>query len=213
ELGEVVERMPRLLETGAEPACHLASGRSANALQRRAHHFALRAFGQPVQAPHVRLAVPHEFPAEALGFVDYFRMRVADLAIQGHGAANAVLRHNLHQSPDADAVAVIARRPREDVRNQPARTARPVGHSLIERKELDIRDHPQREPRAVRPDDLWPPGDRRIGKRTVAARLHRRCSRTSSTCITSAYLWCRSKRFTLCESKCRSKVHSSTTTV
>src|SRR6516225_2723765 len=37
-----------------------------------------------------------------------------------------------------------------------------------------------------------------------------RCASTSSTCITSAYLWCRSNRLILWLSMARSKVHSST---
>ncbi len=39
-----------------------------------------------------------------------------------------------------------------------------------------------------------------------------RCASTWSTCITSTYLWCMSNRLTLCESRLRSKQHSSTST-
>ena len=188
ELGEVVERMPGLLQARAEPAGDLAPGGGGDALEGRAHHLALAALGELVQAAHVRLVVSHELPAELLRFVDDLRVRVAQLAVQRHGAAHAVARHHLHQAPDADAVAVVARRPGQDIGDQAARAARAVGHALIQRKELDVRDDPHREARAVRPDELRPPRDRRVGKRTVAARLHFRCSRTSSTCITSAYL-------------------------
>src|SRR5690349_10424636 len=188
ELGEIVERMPRFLQPRAQPTGDFAPGGGAYPLERRAHHFALGAFGKLVQAAHVGLAVPHELPAEALRLLNDLGMRIADFAVQRYRAPYAVARHHFHEAPDADTVAVIAWRPCEHIGNQPARAAGALRHALIEREEFDVRNHPHGEPGAVGPDDLRPPRDRRIRERTVAARLHRRCATTSSTCITSAYL-------------------------
>src|SRR5207237_9919059 len=138
ELGEVVERVPGLLQARAEPAGDLAPGGGGDALEGRAHHLALAALGELVQAAHVRLVVSHELPAELLRFVDDLRVRVAHLAVQRHRAAHAVARHHLHQAPDADAVAVVARRPGENVGDQDARAAGDVGHALIKRADIDV---------------------------------------------------------------------------
>src|SRR5262249_42798084 len=153
--------------------------------------------------------------------LDDARVLGAQLAVERDGAARAMARHHLHQPEDADAIAVVARRPDGNVWRLAAAAGR-RGDLLVEREELDVGDDPDRDPRAVRPLAFGPVDHGGIGKRTVAARLHCAASRMvrpsrvrtiALVFITSAYLWWRSKRLTLWEMSLRSKQHSSAMTM
>ena len=147
----------------------------------------------------------------------------AEVAVERHRAADAVAVEHLHQAEHADAVAVVARRPGRHVGHRRAGPPEPAGTFSISEKNSML---------GMTQSATWAPfghssrgrsDDRRIGKRTVgraascsarllARRDRSRCATTSSTCITSEYLWCRSNRLTLCDSMLRSKQHSSTST-
>ena len=94
---------------------------------------------------------------------------VAHLAVEGDGPAHAVPCEHFHDPKDADAVAIVARCPVDDV----GRLARPARHRLIQRKGLDVGDDPEGDARAVWPGDPWPAIDRNVGERSVALRLHK----------------------------------------
>ena len=121
-----------------------------------------------MEQARVALVVPHELPAERASVLDDLGIVVAHLGVERDGPAHAVTRHHLHHAEDPDAVAVVARRPVDDV----GRQAGAAGHRLVQRKGLDVRDNPEREARAVRPSDRGSAIDRHIGERPEALRLH-----------------------------------------
>lgn len=85
---------------------------------------------------------------------------------------------------------------------------RPSSDAAKRGEHLQTGHHSHGEPGSVRP----PP--RRARREWCHLRgAHPRCPRSSASVITSAYLWCRSKRFTWWLSSERSNTASSTTTV
>ncbi len=84
------------------------------------------------------------------------RIEAADLGVERHRAADAVLGQHLHDPPHADPIAVVAARMVADVRRLIAD---------LDMEVLDIGDHPHRNPRAVRPDYARPVDDGLIGKK------------------------------------------------
>src|SRR6266571_899645 len=216
--GEKFERVPGFLQPRAQPAGRPRAGRFRDRVERAADGAALLARPQLVEPPRVALVVPHELPVARLALVDDLGVLRAQVAVQSRRAAHAVAVEHFHEAKDAHAVAVIARGPCGHVGRLHARAARARRYALGKGEELDIRDHPERDARPARPFEPRPAMDRRVGEGSVCcARLHRarvlspsRCRMTSPACSTSAYLWCMSKRFTLCEIGLRSKQHSST---
>ena len=122
-----------------------------------------------MEVARVALVVPHELPAELDRILDDLGIIVAHLAVEGGGAAHAMTCHHLHQAKDADAVAVVARRPIDDI----GCLASPAGHRLVQREGLDVRNDPECNARAVRPGDRGSTVDWNIVKWPRALRLHR----------------------------------------
>src|SRR5262249_2631765 len=83
-------------------------------------------------------------------------------------SAYAVALQHFHHAKDADPVAIVARRPVDDIGRLPSAT----GHRLVQRKGLDVRDDPEGEAGAIRPNELRPPVDRNVGEGARTLRLH-----------------------------------------
>src|SRR5215475_1567799 len=89
--------------------------------------------------------------------------------LESGGAAHAMTCHHLHQAKDADTVAVVARRPVDNI----GCLAGPAGHRLVQREGLDVRNDSACNARTVRPGDHGSTVDWNIVKWPRALRLHR----------------------------------------
>ena len=167
---QVVEGVPALLQPGRQPAARTRAGRRLDPVEHALHGLALGLGFHVMEVARVALVMPHELPVERLGVLDDLGIVVADLAVQRHGAAHAVAFQHFHDAEHADPGAVIPGRPVNEVGRHPGT----CGHRLVEREDLDIGDHPDREPGAAGPGELRPAVDGNVGKGPGAARLHRR---------------------------------------
>src|SRR5262245_16609023 len=111
--------------------------------------------------------MPHKLPAELERVLNHLGIVVAYLAVEGGSATHTVPCHHLHEAEDADAVAIVARRPVDDV----GCFAGAAGHGLVQREGLDVRDDPERHTRAIRPGECRTTVDWNICKRAIALRL------------------------------------------
>src|SRR6185436_7469812 len=219
-IDQMVERVPGFLQPRAEPALHRFAGVLLDRREGVADDLRLLARPSLVETAGVALVVAHPLPLALLAFLHDPGMLRAKIGVERDRAADAVFVERVHDAKDADAVAVVALGPHHHVGDFRAGA---VAAGLLQHREIfDVGDDPERDMRATRPFQPRAVDNRRIRKRTVRTRLHGqlafftarpfRCATTSSTRITSVYLWCRSNRLTLCESMLRSKQHSSTTT-
>ena len=167
-----VERVPGLLQAGAEPTDRPRPGRFRDGGQGAGDDAGLLAGRRLVQPARVALVVAHPFPPAPVALLDDGRMLGAQLAVERDRGADAVAVEHLHQPEHADPVAVVAHRPGRNVGDRRAAAARGRRHLLGEREELDIGNDPERHPRAVGPAEHRPPDDRGIGKRAVGRWLH-----------------------------------------
>src|SRR5499433_780443 len=122
-----------------------------------------------MQVARVALVMPHELPAEFNRILDDLGIVVAHLTVEGGGPAHAMTCHHLHQTKDADAVAVITRRPVDDI----GCLAGPAGDRFVQREGLNVRDDPECNASTVRPGDRGATVDWYIVKWPIALRLHR----------------------------------------
>src|SRR3954451_19952655 len=102
-LGEDVERVVGLDQSGAEPAARPLAGRLLDRLQDAADGVALL-FG--IEAGEVRRvggAVAHKLPAALLHFLDRLGMDFADLRVQGDGGFDAGVVEYVGHAPQPDA--------------------------------------------------------------------------------------------------------------
>src|SRR6478735_3565290 len=98
---EIIERVPGLRQTGAEPADRARAGSRLYAIDRRPYRRALPGRVHLGQAQRIGLIVADPFPAELAALLDDFRVMVAHLAVQRGASADAVAAQYLHQPPDA----------------------------------------------------------------------------------------------------------------
>jgi hypothetical protein len=88
--------------------------------------------------------MPHPLPLPLVAFLYDLGMFSAKLAVERNGGTNAVAVECFHQPEHPDAIAVITRRPSRDIRHRRAAASCGGRHFFIERKELDIRNNPER---------------------------------------------------------------------
>src|SRR5262249_2027649 len=110
-LDQVVEGAPGLLQAGAEPAGGAAAGGLADALHHVADGVALVLGGNLVEARGIGAAMAHEIPAKLDASRHDLRVMVAYVGVERDGAADAVGGEQIHQTDDADPVAVVALAP------------------------------------------------------------------------------------------------------
>src|SRR6266849_5363814 len=144
-----VERVPGLLQSGAQPALDGRARRARDRLEGALDDLRLLAGRRLVEPARVALVVAHPLPFALVALLDDDRMGVAQQAVERHGAADLVAIEHVHQAPDADAVAVIAIRPHHHVGYLAARAV--AARTFLQREELDVRDDPQRDALALRP--------------------------------------------------------------
>src|SRR6266850_2481213 len=188
-LGDEIERALGVGERGGEPAVELLAGHPPDGVDRILDQRALLRLAHAEGVAGVVGAVRIELPAALDTGLDHFRVVLAYRDVERHAAAHAAAVHRLRHAPEAGAVAVVAVRVVDDIRDRP----RPRGARRVLRRvelvELDVRRDPERHARAVRPNDLRPPV---VGQVVVepGVPLHSffRYSRTSETGRTSAYL-------------------------
>ena len=186
-LGEDVERAHGFAQGRAEPAARRLSDALGDGLHHLADQGALFLFGLLVDQDRVGDAVAHPLPAELVALLDDAWVLVADVGVERDRALEAVLLHDLHHPPDADADAVVTPGVVQHVgiEAEPA-----VGHARrgpVEQEVLDVRDHPERDPRAVRPFELRPVDDRRIVEPAVLERHRHRAGGLTRSAL--AYAW------------------------
>src|SRR5262249_14883121 len=148
-LDEVIECMPALLQARRQPAFWTPSGRRRDALAGAEHDAALFLGRHEMEVARVALVVPHELPAELDCVLDDLGIIVAHLTVEGSGPAHSMTCHHLHQTKDADTVAVVARRPVDDI----GCLTGPAGYWLVQREGLNVWDNPEGNASAVRPGD------------------------------------------------------------
>src|SRR5688500_8697019 len=98
-------------------------------------------------------------------------MVIAHRGVEHHGAAHLVALENLHCTPNADAVSIIAIRPMGDARNfrmiSRDTFVENAWRRFVQRKEFDIKDNPEGNGLVVWPFYLRPlravDRDERIG--------------------------------------------------
>ena len=171
-ISEEIERVPGLGEPAAEPARRLFAGHLGDARQGAVDCFALLYRAQRIEPHAVGLVVAEDFPAKLDRGANNLGMMVTNVAIQRRAGADAMLAEQIHESPDANAVAVIALRPSADRWRVAGRRSGIRWDPAGQRKELDIGNDPDGEPGIVWPGQLWPVLDRNIGKRSIILWLH-----------------------------------------
>src|SRR4029077_17713194 len=107
----MVERVPGLLQAGAEPAARPRAGRLFDGRERILDDARLFARRRRVEAARIAFAMAHPFPAPFVAFLDDGGVLGAKRAVERDGGAHAVSFEHLHQAEYADPVAVVARRP------------------------------------------------------------------------------------------------------
>jgi hypothetical protein len=127
-------------------------------VDRRPHRLALLRgihFGQPQRIGPI---MADQLPAKPAGFLDDLRVMVADLAVQAPMPCQ-----NLHQAPDADAVAIVAHCPVAHIRDLSVLARHSlvevVRHHVVETEEFNI-GLTQSATRA-------PPGQVSLGRRVM----------------------------------------------
>src|SRR5262245_38241087 len=100
-----------------------------------------------MERTRVALIVTHELPVQRDRVLHDLRIIVAYFAVEGNGAAHAMPREHVHDAKDANAVAIVARGPVDDV----GRLARAARHGLMQRKRLDVGNDPESDASTV-----WP---------------------------------------------------------
>ena len=105
----------------------------------------------PEEVARVVDAMGEEFPAGRAARLDDLRVVLAERDVERDAAPDAVGAEDVEDPPDADAVAVVSVRVGRDVRlpprpRAPGRVVR--GQQLVE---LDVRRHPDRDPRVTGP--------------------------------------------------------------
>jgi hypothetical protein len=165
-----VERVPGLLQAGAKPPLGRRAGRPRDGLEGALDDLRLLAGRRLVEAARVALVVAHPLPLPLLALLDDDRMAVAEVAVERDRAADAVAVEHLHQAPHADAVAVVAVGPHHHVRHLAAGAV--AAGALLQREELDVGDHPQREALPLGPGQAGTIDDRRVLERAIVARFH-----------------------------------------
>ena len=133
---------------------------------------ALLVAAQLVEPYAVCLIMPEDLPAELDCRPDDLRVVVANIAVEGRAAPDAVFAQHIHQPPNADPVAIVALGPGTHRWRIAWRRPGVAGDAAGERKEFDIGDDPDRDEGAAGPLEFWPAVDRGIRKRAVIARLH-----------------------------------------
>src|SRR5262249_11697518 len=167
---EQIERIPGLLQTGAQPPLGRSAGCARNGLEGPLDDLRLLAGRSFVEAARVALVMPHPLPAALVTLLDDDRMVLAKVAVERDRAADAVAVEHLHQAPHADAVAVVAVGPHHHIGGLAAGAVAPG--ALLQRGELDVGDDPECETLAFRPRQAWTIDDGRIVERAVVARFH-----------------------------------------
>ena len=130
--GEVIERVPGLLQAGAEPAARPRAGRLLDGRERVLDDARLFARRRRVEAAGIAFAMAHPFPAPLVAFLDDRGVLGAKLAVERDRGADAVAVEHLHQAEHADPVAVVARRPGRNVGHRHAGAAGAGRHFLVE---------------------------------------------------------------------------------
>ena len=165
--GEDVGRVEALAQRRAEPALRCGSGAFRDGGDDVADQPALLVLRLVVEQHRVGAAMPHPFPAEIVAGLDDAGVLAADLGVEGDRALDSVALHHLHHAPDADPHPEIAPRIVQHVglEMRGHRGDRCRGPVPVEM--LDIGDHPDRDPRAVREAQRLPVDDRRIIETSV----------------------------------------------
>ena len=178
--GEQIDRVPGLLQAGAEPADRTLPRSFLDGRERAMDDASLFVGRHLVEPARVGLVVAHPLPAKLVAFLDDRRMLHAQIAVERHRGADAVTLQHLHQAENADAVAVVADRPGRHIGDRRAGSPGRGRHFLLQREELDVGDDPERDMGAVGPAQPGPADDGRIGKRAVGGGLHLRNRSLSS---------------------------------
>ena len=167
-----VERVPGLLQAGAQPADRPGPGGGLDGGKGARDDAGFLARRRLVEPARIALVVAHPLPAAPVALLDDGGMPGAQLAVERDRGADPVAVEHLHQPEYPDPVAIVAHRPSRHVRHRRTAAARRRRHLLGERKELDVGNDPERDPRAMRPGEHRPPDDRGIRERAVGRGLH-----------------------------------------
>jgi hypothetical protein len=166
---EVIERIPGLLQSGAEPTYGTLSARPRDGIERSADDLSLILRLHFIEADGIAPVMAHPFPAALLTLLDDLGMMHADIAVERDGGANAISVKHLHQPKHADAVAVVAHGPDWNIGN----LARPeTPRARFKGEEFDIGNDPQCHAGAAWPFEARAADDRGIWKRTVRTGFH-----------------------------------------
>jgi hypothetical protein len=104
----MVEGIPALRQCRAKPPDRPLPARLLQAIERIMNELALLFRWDRVQALAVGLIVADELPTKLDCLRDDLRMKFANVTVDGRRCTNAMLRQHLHDTPDADAIAVVA---------------------------------------------------------------------------------------------------------
>ncbi len=159
---QVVERLPRLGEPGAEPAPGLPAGELLDQLHRLPDGRAL--IRQQVHRP-LDEAVTHELPAGLEHRAGDRLVGFHHVGIDGGGGADLPPGQRLQQPPEADPHPVVVPGPVGDVRHHGHALRRGqvlAGHRLLDVPLLDVDDGPHRDAGALGEGPLRAGGEGRV---------------------------------------------------
>src|SRR5262249_45895933 len=115
--GEVIERVPGLLQARAEPPRRALARVLLDGDQGIADDLSLLARSGLIETASVAFVMSHPLPLALRAFLDDLRMLRAQIAVERNRAPDAVAVENVHDAEHPDAVAVVAFAPHHDVRN------------------------------------------------------------------------------------------------
>src|SRR4051812_15373509 len=113
--GKQIERVPGLLQTGAQPADRACAARLGNGREGALDDPTFLAGRGFVQAAGVAFAMTHPFPAQLLPLRNDLGMMCTEIVVERDGAADPVAVEYPHEPNHAAAVAVVTGRPGRDI--------------------------------------------------------------------------------------------------